>query len=70
MEKVLITGIASGLGRMIATRLAEKLTVLGTDLRSWVNPPLGIEAHRADLQKRRFEDLVRTERPKTPESPV
>ena len=63
MQKVLITGIAGGLGRLIATRLAGRVPVVGADVRSWANPPSGVEIHRADLRKRRFEDLVRTERP-------
>jgi UDP-glucose 4-epimerase len=63
VQKILITGIAGGLGRAIAKRLASKAPVIGVDSRSWASPPPGIEVHRADLQKRKFEDLIRTERP-------
>jgi UDP-glucose 4-epimerase len=63
VQKILITGISGGLGRMIATRLAGKIPVIGADTRSWANHPPGIEVYRADVQKRRFEDLIRTERP-------
>jgi len=63
VQKVLVTGIAGGLGRLIGTRLAEHALVIGADVRSWANPPPGIEIHRADLRKRRFEDIIRTERP-------
>jgi UDP-glucose 4-epimerase len=63
MEKVLITGIAGGLGRLLATRLCETYRVCGVDLASWLNHPPGIDVRRADLRKRNFEDTIRTEQP-------
>ena len=63
MEKVLITGIAGGLGRLLATRLCETHRVCGVDLASWLNHPPGVDVRRADLRKRSFEDTIRTEQP-------
>ena len=61
MEKVLITGIAGGLGRLLAARLCQTHQVCGVDLDSWLNHPPGIGVRRADLRKRNFEDAIRTE---------
>ncbi len=63
MRKVLITGIGSPLGRLLARRLAENWTVCGVDARPWVGRPREIAMHVADLRKRKFEDVMRTERP-------
>ena len=63
MEKVLITGIAGGLGRLLAARLCQTHQVCGVDLDSWLNHPPGIGVRRADLRKRNFEDAIRTEQP-------
>jgi UDP-glucose 4-epimerase len=65
LEKVLITGIASGLGRLVARRLQARYEVAGVDSTRWRNCPTGISAYTVDLRKRKFEDVVRTERPKT-----
>jgi UDP-glucose 4-epimerase len=63
MEKVLITGISGGQGRLVARRLAEEYRVVGVDIVRWGNCPEGIKTFQVDLRKRRFEDVVRTERP-------
>jgi UDP-glucose 4-epimerase len=63
MEKVLVTGISGGLGRLVATRLAKTQEVFGVDLDPWPHHPPGIEVRRVDLRKRGFEDAIRTERP-------
>jgi UDP-glucose 4-epimerase len=64
-RKVLITGITSPRGRRLARRLASTslAEVCGVDRAPWTGPSLGFRVHRVELQKRRFEDVVRTERP-------
>jgi UDP-glucose 4-epimerase len=63
MEKVLITGIAGGQGRLLARRLAENFEVCGVDRVGWEAAPRGVRIHVVDLRKRRFEDVIRTELP-------
>jgi UDP-glucose 4-epimerase len=63
MEKVLITGIAGGQGRLLARRLAENYEVCGVDRVDWEGAPRGIRVHVEDLRKKKFEDLIRTELP-------
>jgi UDP-glucose 4-epimerase len=63
MEKVLITGIAGGQGRLLARRLAENYEVCGVDRVEWEGAPRGIRVHAVDLRKKKFEDVIRTELP-------
>ncbi len=63
MEKVLVTGVAGGLGRLVARGLRERYEVVGVDRVRWRNPPPGITNHVVDLRKRKFEDVVRTTKP-------
>jgi UDP-glucose 4-epimerase len=63
MEKVLITGIAGGQGRLLARRLAENHQIVGVDRIAWDGHPRGVRVHVVDLRKRKFEDVVRTEMP-------
>ena len=63
MEKVLITGIAGGQGRLLARRLAENYEVCGVDRVEWEGAPRGIRVHSVDLRKKKFEDVIRTELP-------
>jgi UDP-glucose 4-epimerase len=63
VEKVLITGIAGGQGRRVARRLLEVGEVVGVDQHPWENCPQGIRMYHADLRKRRFEELLREEKP-------
>ena len=63
MNKVLITGIASPLGRLLARRLASGSRVCGVDARPWQGRPREIAMHLVDLRKRGFEEVVRSERP-------
>ncbi len=63
MEKVLITGIAGGLGRLVARRLDGRYEVTGVDSTPWRLSPPGMKTYTVDLRKRKFEDVVRTERP-------
>jgi UDP-glucose 4-epimerase len=62
--KVLITGIAGNIGRMVAQRLlANGHEVIGIDRRPWYHPPEGIVVIQADIRKRPAEDVFRTQRP-------
>jgi UDP-glucose 4-epimerase len=63
MEKVLITGIAGGQGRLLARRLAENYEVCGVDKVEWEGAPRGVRVHVVDLRKKKFEDVIRTEMP-------
>ena len=63
MEKVLITGIAGGQGRLLARRLVENYEVCGVDRMPWEGHPRGVTVHHVDLRKRKFEDVIRTEMP-------
>lgn len=65
MEKVLITGIASGQGRLLARRLLDKHEVVGVDSQHWNSKPPGLPFYQVDLRKRAFEDVVRKEQPTT-----
>ena len=62
--KVLITGIAGNIGRMVAQRLlAHGHQVIGIDKRPWYHPPEGIVVVQADIRKRPAEDVFRTQKP-------
>jgi UDP-glucose 4-epimerase len=63
MEKVLITGIAGGQGRLLARRLSENYEVCGVDRVGWEGAPRGVRIHVVDLRKKKFEDVIRTETP-------
>ena len=62
-EKLLITGIAGGQGRLIAQRLGSFFRIAGADRSRWDGAPAGMPMHVVDLRKRKFEDVFRTERP-------
>jgi UDP-glucose 4-epimerase len=63
VEKVLITGISGGQGRLLARRLLENYEVCGVDRAAWEGHPQEIAVHTVDLRKKRFEDVIRTELP-------
>jgi UDP-glucose 4-epimerase len=63
MEKVLITGIAGGQGRLLGRRLLENYEVCGVDWVDWEGHPRGVQVHVVDIRKKKFEDVVRTELP-------
>jgi UDP-glucose 4-epimerase len=63
MEKVLITGIAGGQGRLLAHRLRENFEVCGVDRVAWEGAPKEVQVHLVDLRKKKFEDVIRTEMP-------
>ena len=63
MAKVLIVGVAGGLGRMVARRLLERHEVVGVDRDSWTARPPGVPFYAVDIRKRAFEDVFRKEQP-------
>lgn len=63
MEKVLITGISGAQARVLANLLRERVNVCGVDHAKWRDAPRGVTSCVADLRKRSFEDVMRTERP-------
>jgi len=62
-EKLLITGIAGGQGRLIARRVGDFFQISGVDRVPWEGFPPNVRMHVVDLRKRKFEDVFRTERP-------
>ena len=63
MDKLLITGIASGQGRLLASRVNDQFDVVGTDRIPWEGHPKNIKVHTVDVLKRKFEDVFRQEKP-------
>lgn len=66
MSKVLITGITSGQGRLVARKLLQRhrhYDIVGVDIHPWDDRPRGITMAIADVRKRKFEDVIRRERP-------
>ena len=63
MEKVLITGISGGQGRLLARRLLERYEVCGVDVVYWEGAPPGVDVQVVDLRKNTLEDVIRRELP-------
>ena len=62
--KVLVTGISSKLGHLVAVELLRRgHTVLGVDRRLWPASPPGVEMFQTDIRKRPAEDIFRTRKP-------
>ncbi len=62
--KVLVTGVAGALGRLVGTRLvARGHSVIGIDRRRWPDAPEGVQMFQADIRKRAAEDVFRAQRP-------
>jgi UDP-glucose 4-epimerase len=62
--KVLVTGVAGKVGRLVAEELAlAKHEVVGIDRRAWSDPPENVRMFECDIRKRAAEDVFRTERP-------
>jgi UDP-glucose 4-epimerase len=63
LEKLLITGISGGQGRLLASRMVDVYEVVGTDRVPWPGHPKSIRVYTADVLKKKFEDVFRHERP-------
>ena len=64
--KVLITGIAGKIGRLVAADLLENdpgVEIIGIDRRPWPRAPEAIDLHRVDIRKRAAEEVFRRHRP-------
>lgn len=62
--RVLIPGVSSPVGRILAGALVEEgHEVIGIDRRPWRDPPAGVEFHAADIRKRAAADVFRKARP-------
>jgi UDP-glucose 4-epimerase len=62
--RVLITGITSKMGRLVASLLvAAGHQVTGIDRRSWPDAPAGVEVHQLDIRNRAAEEVFRQFRP-------
>jgi UDP-glucose 4-epimerase len=62
-EKLLITGIAGGLGQLLVDKVRDFFKIAGVDRTEWPGFPRDVTMHVVDLRKRKFEDVFRTERP-------
>jgi UDP-glucose 4-epimerase len=65
VQRVLITGVAGGQGSLVAKKLMGRAEVIGVDRDPWLGRPRSVPFHQLDLRKRKFEDLIRHERPDT-----
>lgn len=62
--KVLVTGVAGKIGRLVARRLlAQGHEVAGIDRRPWPDVPEGLALHQLDIRKRAAEEVFRVFRP-------
>lgn len=58
-SRVMITGIAGNLGRIVARQLHRDCHVIGVDRRPFANRPKDVEHHRLDLRRKATEGLFR-----------
>ena len=63
MEKLLITGISGGQGRLLASRVSDTFEVVGIDRVGWDGHPKNIKVYKVDVLKKKFEDVFRQEKP-------
>jgi len=63
MERILVVGIAGGLGRQVARRLQRDYEVVGADRAPLSARLPEVPFHRVDLRTRGFENVVRTVQP-------
>ena len=64
MDKLLITGISGGQGRLLASRVADAYEVAGTDRVAWEGHPKNVKVYVVDVLKKKFEDVFRHEKPR------
>ena len=60
-QRIVITGIGGRLGRALARRLHRQYEVVGVDRRNVRFLPKDVDVERADIRRRRFEDVFRRE---------
>ncbi|MFQ5512914.1 MAG: NAD-dependent epimerase/dehydratase family protein [Myxococcota bacterium] len=65
MDKVLIVGIAGGHGSLLTRRLLGSCELIGTDRERWPAKPPDVKFYPSDIRTRGFENILRTERPRT-----
>ncbi len=60
-KKIIITGIAGRLGRLVARRLhrLEGMSIIGLDRRPFLDRPKDIDHHQVDLRSKKARDLFR-----------
>jgi UDP-glucose 4-epimerase len=64
LRKLLITGVSGGQGRLVATRALGSFEVSGVDREAPAEGgPRGTRIYVVDLMRRKFEDVIRQERP-------
>ena len=63
MKRLLITGISGGQGRLLAKRLSEGWQITGVDRVPWEGAPEYVDVKTLDLRKKKFEDVLRKNRP-------
>jgi UDP-glucose 4-epimerase len=66
MKKVLITGITGGQGRRLARNLLARrkgYRIVGVDRDKWEGRPHEVKMVVVDVRKKKFEDVIRRERP-------
>ncbi len=61
--RVLITGAASSLGRVLCRRLHRSYDVLGLDTRPFPERPKDVEHHEVDLRRKAAQTLVKKKKP-------
>lgn len=62
--RVLVAGISSPIGRLVARRLSgQGHEVTGIDRRPWLDAPPGVTVHPFDIRKRQAEEVFRSFRP-------
>jgi len=62
-QRVLVTGAASSLGRVLCRRLHRSYDVLGLDVRPFPDRPKDVEHHEVDLRRKAAQTLVKKKKP-------
>ena len=62
-ERVVVTGAAGGLGRLVCRRLHRVYDVIGVDNRLFPDRPKDVEHHEADLRRKAAMQLLKKKRP-------
>lgn len=61
--RVLVTGAASSLGRVLCRRLHRSYDVIGLDVRPFPERPKDVEHHEVDLRRKAAQTLVKKKKP-------